>query len=310
MTWGNKEELVTYLSGRLDVAVGEKLLPGLVSDAAKDVLVQQLVDSVRRVSYVTILRAKDQSAFYSIPYQRGFDPVRGAIHHLQNGNLEESCWLIFLLTHFGRNLDTGWSLIEDVYGGLNGNVWSWNNITGNFEVFGDWIDKEHTGLRGKFGNHRKYESLKPDTNRSPRRVIGSYISWVLEGGGHQQLFTNAMARNKQCGKRAFEELYNSMSSVLSFGRTAKFDYLTMIGKVGVVAIEPGHAYLSSSTGPVDGARILFAGSKNSKISPAELEVKIAQLEEILGLGYMGMQILEDALCNWQKSTSSYKYFKG
>jgi hypothetical protein len=44
-------------------------------------------------------------------------------------------------------------------------------------------------------------------------------------------------------------LYSGLNAVISFGRTAKFDYLTMLKKTGLLEAEPGHAFLNGATGP-------------------------------------------------------------
>ena len=88
-----------------------------------------------------------------------------------------------------------------------------------------------------------------------------------------------------------------MSAVASFGRTAKFDYLCMVSKLGLAPIEPGSAYIKNSTGPIDGARILFGNSKTAALSPSELDKWLVDLESHLDVGKVGMQVLEDALCN-------------
>ena len=50
---------------------------------------------------------------------------------------------------------------------------------------------------------------------------------------------NACEQAKGDPRKAFDILYHSMGAVASFGRTARFDYLTMIGKLGLAPIEPG-----------------------------------------------------------------------
>jgi Alpha-glutamyl/putrescinyl thymine pyrophosphorylase clade 3 len=69
------------------------------------------------------------------------------------------------------------------------------------------------------------------------------------------------------------------------------------------AILPGLPYLKGSSGPLNGARLLFGRNE-----PAEtLDLWVAQLGESLGVG---MQELEDALCNWQKSPDRFVPFRG
>ena len=106
--------------------------------------------------------------------------------------------------------------------------------------------------------------------------------------------------------QAFDDLYRSMRVVTRFGRTARFDYLTMVGKLGLAPIAPGSAYLQGSTGPVEGARLLFGNSRGAVLSATELDGWLVDLDTRL---HVGMQVLEDALCNWQKSPGKFKPFR-
>jgi hypothetical protein len=107
-----------------------------------------------------------------------------------------------------------------------------------------------------------------------------------------------------CNRReAFNELYRSMHVVASFGRMARFDYLTMVGKLGLAQIEPGSTYMQGATGPINGARLLFG----ERASALDLDAWLVELEGEL---HVGMQVLEDALCNWQKSPAEFVPFRG
>ena len=107
----------------------------------------------------------------------------------------------------------------------------------------------------------------------------------------------------------FDYLYHSMDSVKQFGRTAKFDYLTMVGKLGLAHISPGLSYLVKSTGPLAGARLLFDNNLQSTTNAALLDGYLVELGTSLNQ-YFGMQVLEDSLCNWQKSPDHFIWFRG
>ena len=93
-----------------------------------------------------------------------------------------------------------------------------------------------------------------------------------------------------------------------FGRTGKFDFLTMVGKIGLLDIAPPSAYMVHGTGPVRGARLLFIGAvDNEAHSKKKLDVLSAELDKTLDVG---MQVIEDSLCNWQKSPGKYLSFRG
>jgi len=75
--------------------------------------------------------------------------------------------------------------LQDVYGRLGAGIWDWNTISRNPESFASWLAANWQSVRGKFGNHRKYESLRPSSNRSVAQVVDSYLAWIgqVDTGG-------------------------------------------------------------------------------------------------------------------------------
>jgi hypothetical protein len=162
------------------------------------------------------------------------------------------------------------------------------------------------GVVRKFGNHRKYESIDPSKSIATGQVVESYVAWIAQYGSHQAIF-DAAAKYAESDKRvAFQWLYTGMG-VLRFGRMAKFDYLTMLAKLGIAPIEADSPYIVNSTGPLRGAKLLLSGCAHSDMAPHEVEAEVVKLADSLGVG---MQEIEDAICNWQKSPSRYKHFRG
>jgi len=283
-------------------------LVGIVNLQARDCLVRQIVDSIRRIEYVRVIRNKNLSQSSRDPNINGFNPLKAAAWNWQQGNMDEVFWLVFLLTHFGKNLRTKWNLVKDVYGKLGSTpYWDWNTISQNPTAFRLWLDANQTAIKanGKVGNHRKYQSLDAYSRNGTGAAIESYIDWIGPNRSHQDLINNAIAQVGRDPRDLFSHLYISMNAVISFGRTARFDYLTMIGKIGLANIEPDSTYMQGATGPYTGANILFG----SNVNRATINDRISDLESHLGL-YFGMQVLEDSICNWQKSTRNYKYFGG
>lgn len=81
----------------------------------------------------------------------------------------------------------------------------------------------------------------------------------------------------------------------------------MLSKVGLANIEADSTYMNEATGPKRGARLLFDGQIDSNTGARVLEARVAALEQHLGVG---MQVMEDAMCNWQKSPNLYQAFRG
>jgi len=287
-------------------------LPGIIAPLDRMAFIRQLIDSIRRVDFVSRIASRPISLRRMDPNSDVFDPIRAALRHKDAGNVDEACWLIFLFTHFGKHPKSKWRYVQEVYGKLGAQPhWSWLDVSADTGGFRDWLraNEAHIsrGIDRGFGGHRPYTSLSADKPNGTGAAVESYVDWVRRHGGHQQLIAGAL---NVCGgdpKRAFDHLYRSMKEVRSFGRLARFDYLTMLAKTGLAVITPPHTYLQGATGPVRGARLMLQGSMAVELSVQELEHRLVALGDALGVD---MQVVEDALCNWQKHPSHYVLFRG
>lgn len=284
-------------------------LPGLASPAHLETLVAQFIDSLRRVEFAHYIRDARHDNARMDPASDMFDPLRAAVMQNRVGKTDEAWWLVFLATHFGKHSQDKWRLVRDVYGKLGqGGFWDWSTVTDDTPKFRKWLVSHQAILKGedgvtrRFSNHRKYEGLK-----GTPAVIASYVAWIAPFKTHSRLVRELHKKVGQDPQAVFAELYNSMDSVHRFGRLGKFDFLAMLGKLGIAPIDPGSTFLKDATGPLAGARLLFGGEQKAKLAARDLEVQLEALGASLGLG---AQVLEDALCNWQKSPATYIRFKG
>ncbi len=299
------------LGERLDAALQsfaerKHSLPGIRSAAAREIFLEQLLESVHRVRYVAVVRERPLSDLRMDPGSELFDPLKAAILKQRAGEIEEAFWLVFLFVHFGKNPRGGWRYAREVYGCVGGNgLWDWASVSANPAAFSRWLARQQTFLKrqtppGGFGNHRKYESLS-----STGAVVETYVDWVAPPRTHQQLIAEAVHRAGGDPKQAFDDLYRSMAVVTRFGRMARFDYLTMLGKLSLAPIEAARTYMQEATGPKSGAQLLFGGKRIR--TAAELEELVGELDSDLNVG---MQVMEDALCNWHKSPKKLIRFRG
>jgi hypothetical protein len=287
----------------------ERPLPGIEQEANRSAFLEQLLESIHRVKFIEVLRRRALSSRRADPTDKLFDPLKAAILHQRQGDIEEAFWLTFLFVHFGKNARAGWRYAREVYGRLGDrDRWDWARTSANPDAFRAWLDAhqddlKRPGVTRGFGNHRKYESLNAYSPKGTGAVVESYIRWVSPPRTHHQLVEQAWRGAEGDPKKAFGELYRSMRAVAQFGRTARFDYLTMLGKLGLARIEPPSAYLQGATGPLRGAKLLFGLDENA----ATFDQWLVVLDSYLNVG---MQALEDALCNWQKSPATFKPFRG
>jgi len=304
--------LVEELLDRLNSFAEVTPLPGL-SGGRVECFVGQIVESTRRVRYARQLCESNRLGAQNCdPESPAFDPLKAAVVNYRGGNIDEAFWLVFLAIHFGKHRSTGWRLVRDVYSGLGQGRWNWDRIAGGTTAFRQWLSTHLSTLKsfGRFGNHRRYESLNPYSARGTGSVIESYVKWVNPPRTHAAMMEQVLVDANHNPKKAFDIAYRSMKQVMSFGRLSRFDYLTMISKLGFANVEPGSIYTAGATGPMRGARLLVGGSVSANVSAKEVDRIIEKLASHLGLESPAMQILEDALCNWQKSPHHFIAFRG
>lgn len=289
-------------------------LPGLADARHLDAFVAQLIDSLRRVEFAYHIRDASHDPARMDPASDIFDPLRAAVLRNRRGQSDEAWWLVFLGTHFGKHAVDGWRLTRDVYGKLGQvGLWDWATTSRDPSAFRTWLAANEATLRGgdgvsrRFSNHRKYESLKASSDKGTAAILASYVAWIAPPKTHPDMVRELHRSVGQDPQAVFAALYKSMDAVQRFGRLGKFDFLAMLGKLGIAPIDPGSTFLKGATGPLAGARLLFGGACDAKLSELELEARL------VGFGHetrLGAQVLEDAVCNWQKSPSAYVRFRG
>lgn len=296
-------------AGLIDFDHHVRPLPGIREADRRKCLREQLLESVHRVEFVRVLRGREISDRRADPHDTLFDPLKAAILQQRRGNTEEAFWLIFMFVHFGKHPRGGWRYAREVYGRLGDDrIWTWERTSNAPPAFRDWLANHEAEIRrpgapGGFGNHRKYESLDAHSPEGTGAVVESYISWVTRAISHRQLVEDAMRRAGGNSEAGFDDLYHSMKAVARFGRLARFDYLAMLGKLKLAPINPGTPHLQGSSGPLRGARLLFGSKEGARA----LDTAVTALGRHLGLG---MQVLEDALCNWSKNPGTFTHFRG
>ena len=282
-------------------------LPGLTSDTVRNTLIAQLIDSDRRRRYANRVRDSDPSPKVLHRPPSSFHPLFAAVRSARDGDFDEACWLVLLATHFGYTRKHQWALLGNFYCQLGGSQrWTWKNVVADTSAMRTWLDTHQTQLRrvgGPFGNHRKYESLSGSKPSGTGEALESYARWG--GASHRNHFDRLAVSDSP--KESFAAAYASMNTVTRFGRIGRFDYLTMLGKLGIVDLLPDKLHLQGATGPLNGARLLCYGSLGVAVSAADLEVSLQQLGDRLGMSY---DVMEDALCNWQKSPRRFTSFRG
>ena len=301
------QELLDKLS-QYERAEGK--LPGLVNPAWRETFVAQIISSLRRIEFIRSLHTKKIDGRRLDPASPLFAPLQGSLLLSKKGKADEAIWLAFIGTHFGKHLKDGWKLPALVFGSFGqGPLWTATNYGAAPQQFEQMLNANRSRLSdpqqsGRFSNHRQYQSKKPEVIAL---VFKSFYAWQFEHGNFGAKVRAIHHRVGQEPTQTFDALYQSMKNVYGFGRLGRFDFLTMIGKLHLAPIEPGSVYLPGATGPLSGAKLLFHGDPTYHTGAKALGHRVDSLDPYINVG---KQVLEDSLCNWQKSPGKFMYFKG
>jgi hypothetical protein len=288
----------------VDFSAKHRRLEGVVDFQARDTLVWQMIASLRRLDYTRAIKSRNISSDRIDPASNLFEPERAAALLARKGQRDEAIWLIFLATHFGQHGRHAWRMLRDVYSGLGSGTWTWSRVSNDPPSFRQWLRQNVDGIGGAFGNHRKYETLNPDSPQGTANVIESFVACCSPSPAQWfDLLSRATGNNPY---KVFDAAYGGLM-IERFGRLAKFDFLALLGRLDLAPISPGSAYLKGATGPLRGARLLVDGDPTSKTSAKSLDAILQQLDESLNVG---MQVMEDSICNWQKSPRKFIHFRG
>lgn len=311
MTKGLHKDFGSQLEDRL--AAFERVngdLPGIRLTSRRETLIAQMISSLRRIEYVKEMQNRAVCAQRIDPHSSLFDPIKGASYLGRRGELDEAVWMTFIGTHFGKHRSDAWRLAANVMGSFGGGpVWTAEQFGRDKSAFLLMLQTHEVLLRdfrlsGRYSNHRQYQSKQPSHIYS---TFDTFHDWLRSWGDFRGLLQHV---HTSCGQEptvGFDVLYKLLDSVAGFGRLGKFDFLTMLSKIGLAPIEAGSVYLIGATGPFAGARLLFRNDRDYPITARALQPKVDSLDAFL---LVGKQVIEDSLCNWQKSPDSYEYFRG
>jgi alpha-glutamyl/putrescinyl thymine pyrophosphorylase-like protein len=291
-------------SGLLDFSNSDAALNGVTDGVARRTLAAQMIASLRRLDYTTILKRRDIHPGRADPDSDLFDPERAALFYARKGDFDEAIWLIFLSIHFGKHGKHGWRMVSDVYSGLGTGRWTWERASARPDAFREWLRANRASIRGAFGNHRKYETLDPNSNSSTALVIESFNA--LCSPSPSGYFATLVRSTGNDPTKIFDAAYRGLT-IARFGRLAKFDFLSLLGRMDLAPLRAGSAYLRGATGPLRGARLLVDGDAASDTRADDLDAILQRLDGTLGVG---MQVMEDSICNWQKSPRKFIHFRG
>jgi hypothetical protein len=110
----------------------------------------------------------------------------------------------------------------------------------------------------------------------------------------------------------FHSIYKAAQKIPNFGRLAAFDFASSLVKCGLDVAEPESMYGENSTGPMNAIGLLLRLTNRDSGQKAKLQLCSDLMDWFQRNSniFMVGQVLEDAVCNWQKNPSTYIWYKG
>jgi len=222
----------------------------------------------------------------------GFNPLAEARERYLAGDRDGALWLHFIATMFGWDRpDSAGRFLRALGAGQRAN---WAYVRDQAPAAIARVEADGLALmkEAPFGNHRKYETHRGA--RGSSRVVRSFIEWA---GASPSARIDGIIAGARGPEHAFDRLYNSFD-VYRFGRTARYDFARLLANLDT-RLRPGGCYLRGASGPRRAAALLFLGrdwARDSEIP--ELEARCRELARACALD---LQVIEDAICQWQKA---------
>lgn len=272
------------------------ILNGKIQSDVLNILARQSYDSIRRIEIYKTYKVRAENAFNE---DRTFFDTSNPFVLAQRPdlNIQNKIWVLYLATYFGKSEDSGWELFNRSSFRLNELILL-DEIFQDREKYFDYLKSFDFFANTKFSNHRKYTKKALIGNKG----LLQSMDYILDNIGE---FCNDE-------KFDFHDVYKMAGKIPNFGRLASFDFTSTLVKCGLNVGEPKSMYANHSTGPLFALRLLLKLTNSSVSEKAQKDLSISLVEwfddhsDIFMVG----QVLEDAICNWQKNTKKYILYKG
>lgn len=274
-----------------------EVLDSTIEEAALAALAFQTKDSIRRIEVYTAYKTRAELADQTgLPYSFSTNPLvlaqRPSISSLSK------LWFLYLATYFGKSKTSKWELSKRAIFRNAEEIILVEEILEERNSYFNGLEKMDFFANCNFSNHRKY---------TKKALLGK--NGFINSANY---FLNNIYQFNFPEITDFDYTYNRALKIPLFGRMAAFDYICSLCKCNLNVNEPTSMYLKYSTGPRAGFRYLLnlCGSEISSIEDVvqfgnELQEWFQENTEI----FLVAQVLEDAICNWQKSPiTKSRYF--
>ncbi len=267
-------------------------------DANKlNTLARQTHDSIRRID---IYRSYKERADQAVNKKLDFNHTSIPFVLAQRSDLSQnnSLWVLYVATYFGKSNQSKWELFNRATFDNNRSIMLFEDIQKDLRKYFNYLGSFDFFAGCSYSNHRKFTA---------KRLTGEKGVF-----GSMEYFVKNVNEFSLKDRTDFHSMYKAAQKIPNFGRLAAFDFSSSLVKCGFMVEEPESMYGEDSTGPLNAIGLLMKLTNQNSSSKAKLDLcsdLMKWFQKNTNIFMVG-QVLEDAICNWQKNPSTYIRYKG
>ncbi len=275
----------------------EDLLNSKIDANKLNILARQTNDSIRRIE---IYESYKRRALQAVNEKQDF--IHTSIPYVlaQRSDLSQinKVWVLYIATYFGKSSKSKWELFNRATFDNKRSIMLFENIQQDLSKYLNYLSSFNFFDGCTYSNHRKFTT---------KRLTGEKGVF-----GSMEYFVKNVDQYSVENKMDFHSMYKLAEKIPNFGRLAAFDFSSSLVKCGLNIEEPQSMYAEHSTGPLDAIDLLLRLTNHKSSSNAKFKLcsdLMRWFQENTNI-FMTGQVLEDALCNWNKNTAAYIKYIG
>ncbi len=274
------------------------ILDTTLDDNIIHVLSMQMIDSIRRISiYRAYYNQADKAESSELPYHHTSNPFK--LCQRESLTLDSKIWYIYIATYFGKSNKSGWNLFKKASFYEDGNLIDLDSIINNREEYFDYLRSLDFFEKSNYSNHRKFTKKALDGDKGFLNSANYFLDNLSEFSSEEVI--------------EFDTVYKKALLIPNFGRMAAFDFTSSLCKCNLNVAPPISMYHKASTGPLKALKeLLIQSGTDNPTKKAQIRFGDNLLDWFVDNSDIEIvaQVLEDTICNWQKSPHIYRRYFG
>lgn len=275
----------------------EKVLNNHIDPNQLNVLAKQTNDSIRRIEiYKAYYSRATQAAANNQSFIHTSNPF--VLAQRPDLSIKNRLWIVYLATYFGKSDKSKWTLFDRAAFDQNQALILFDKIKADPDKYKQYLSSFDFFQNCKYSNHRKFIAKKLHGDKGFFRSVKYLIDNIEVYTPEEEI--------------EFHDMYLLAQKIPNFGRLGGFDFTSSLVKCGFNVKEPRSMYAENSTGPLKGLKLLLSLTNNDTTQASQIQLSFDLVDWFLENSEIFMigQVLEDAICNWQKNTMHHIKYIG